>query len=127
VRSMQPNSGGVVPLPVPALAVLSVTTQTLVQQARLFVHLSQVFVHVPRGLAQSARAYPPLDPVLRAALHLYHDLDPTPESSSLSPLSCSFGNALVTVLASSPSGVSTTSKVTLSPVSRDQGSVPIMS
>jgi hypothetical protein len=31
------------------------------------------------------------------------------------------------VLASLPSGVSTTSKVTLSPVPRDQGSLPVMS
>src|SRR3712207_5087229 len=72
---MQPNSVGVVPLPVPALAVLSVTTQTLVQQTRLVVHLAQVFVHVPRGLAHPPRAYPPLE--LRAALPPYYALDPT--------------------------------------------------
>jgi hypothetical protein len=53
--------GGVIPLPVPALAVLSVTTQTLVQQACLFAHPAQVLVHVPRGLARPLRAYPPLD------------------------------------------------------------------
>lgn len=63
MRCMPPNSGGVIPRPVPALAVLSVTPQTLVQQARLVVHLSQVLVHVPRGLARTARAYPPLDPL----------------------------------------------------------------
>jgi hypothetical protein len=61
VRRMPTKSGRVVPLPVPALAALSVTTQTLVQQTRLVVHLAQVFVHVPRGLAHPPRAYPPLD------------------------------------------------------------------
>ena len=61
MRFMPPNSGEVVPLSVPALTVLSVTTQTLVQQARLFVHLAQVLVHVSRGLTYTARASSPPD------------------------------------------------------------------
>src|SRR5215203_1160629 len=62
-RAMLARPRSIVPGRVPPLAFLCVTTETLVQRARLIVHLAQAFVHALRGSAHVARASLPSDPL----------------------------------------------------------------
>src|SRR5829696_2971925 len=55
--------GRIVPGSVPALGLICVTPQPLVQQASVFFHPAQAFVHVSQSLVHPPRSLCPPDPL----------------------------------------------------------------